>query len=285
MFWPGDDLSKADLVDYYSSVAAVMVPHLKDRLLTMERYPDGAEADRFYQKDASSYFPKWITRRTVPKEGGAGTVDHVVCNEPAVLVYLANQACITFHTSLHRADRLDRPDQFVLDLDPSTDDFDVVRRAATSARELLEEIGLTPFVKTSGSRGLHVVTPLRRTSTSNDVRSFARKVAAALEERRPEEVTTEHRKAKRGVRLYLDVMRNSYGAHVAAPYSLRALPHAPVSMPIQWSEVGDPELTPTRYTLRDVVSIVEERGDLWADIRKGARSLSAAAKRLSAIPS
>jgi bifunctional non-homologous end joining protein LigD len=280
-FWSDDGITKGDLVAYYTAIAPVMVPHLKDRLLTMERYPDGYGGGRFYQKDASEYFPEWITRKRAPKEGGKGTVDYVVCNEAATLVYLANQACMTFHTSLHRIDRLERPDLFIMDLDPSTEDFSIVRHAALATRELLVDLGLTPFVKTSGSRGLHVVVPLRRTGTFAEVRQFARLFAQVLESRNPDELTTEHRKAKRGDRLFLDVMRNGYGAHAVAPYSVRARPHAPVAMPIEWSEVEDDRLTPTRYTLRDAVAVVEKRGDLWSDMRKDAGSIAGPAKRLA----
>lgn len=278
-FFPDAEISKGDVVDYYRAISDVMVPHVRDRLLTMERYPDGLTGIRFYQKDASDHFPKWIRTKEAPKEGGS-TVNYVVCNEPATLVYLANQACLTFHTGLHRIDRFDRPDLFVMDLDPSTDDFDGVRNAALATKELIEELGLTPFVKTSGSRGLHVAVPIQRRSSFEEVRTFARAVAAELERRHPDDLTTEHRKANRGERLYLDAGRNSYGAHAVAPYSVRARPAAPVAMPIPWSEVEDASLRPSRYTIREAVEVVSERGDLWAEMRKSAGSVGAARKRL-----
>ena len=283
VFWPEEEITKGELVAYYRAIADVMVPHVKDRLLTLERFPNGVEGQRFYQKDASDYFPDWIPRKTAPKEGGKGTVNYVVCNEPAALVYLANQGCITFHTGLHRVDRLERPDLFVMDLDPSTDDFSVVQRAALATRELLLSIGLTPFVKTSGSRGLHVVVPLRRTSTFGDVRAFAVDVASELERRFPEELTTEWKKANRGDRLLLDVARNGYGAHAVAPYSVRARPGAPVAMPIEWSEVEDDSLRASRYTIRDAPDLVAKRGDLWADMRAEAGSIAQARKRLDSL--
>lgn len=282
VFWPDEDITKGQMVAYYRAVAEVMVPHVRDRLLTVERYPDGTEAQRFFQKDAPSYFPKWIKRKRAPKEAGGGTVDYVVCNEPATVVYLANQAAITFHAGLHRIDRMDRPDQFMMDLDPSTDDFSVVQRAALATRDLMDEIGLTTFVKTSGSRGLHVVVPLRRTATFGQVRSFARTVVAELERRFPDELTTEHRKTNRGDRLYLDIGRNTYGAHAVAPYSMRARPGAPVAMPIPWTEVEDDSLRASRYTITDAIEVIKDRGDLWADMRSAAGSVSAASKRLPA---
>ena len=281
-FWADEGLTKGDLIHYFEAIAPVMVRYLRDRLLTIERYPDGIDGGRFYQKSASKYFPGWIKRKAAPKEGG-GTVDHVVCNEAATLVYLANQAAVTFHTSLHRIDNFERPDHLIVDLDPSTDDFDVVRDAALATKELAEEVGLTPFVKTSGSRGLHVVVPLRRTSSFSEVRAFARDFAVDLERRNPEELTTEHRKAKRGDRLFLDVMRNGFGAHAVAPYSVRARPGAPVAMPIDWAEVEDRSLRANRYTIRDAVTIVEERGDRWEGMSASAGSVGSAAKKLSKV--
>jgi bifunctional non-homologous end joining protein LigD len=281
VFWPDENITKGELVSYYRAIADVMVPHLKERLLTMERFPDGIDHQRFYQKDASAYFPDWIATKSAPKEGGKGRVNYVVCNEAATLVYLANQGCVTFHTGLHRVDRLDRPDLFIMDLDPSTEDFSVVQRAALATRDLLQDLGLAVFVKTSGSRGLHVVVPLRRTSTFGDVRAFATEVAGELERRHPDELTTEWRKVNRGDRLYLDVARNGYGAHAAAPYSVRARPGAPVAMPIEWSEVEDDSLRASRYTIREVPDVVARHGDLWRDIRSSAGSLAQARKALS----
>jgi bifunctional non-homologous end joining protein LigD len=283
VFWPDENITKGELVAYYRAIADVMVPHLKDRLLTLERFPNGIEGQRFYQKDASDYFPNWIATKRAPKEGGKGTVNYVVCNEAATLVYLANQGCVTFHTGLHRIDRLNRPDLFIMDLDPSTEDFSVVQRAALATRDLLEDLGLAVFVKTSGSRGLHVVVPLRRTSTFGDVRAFASDVAGELERRYPEELTTEWRKVNRGDRLYLDVARNGYGAHAVAPYSVRARPGAPVAMPIDWSEVEDGGLSPSRYTIREAPGVVEQRGDLWADMRSAGGSLAQASKKLGKL--
>ena len=280
IFWADENITKGEMVSYYRAIAEVMVPHVRDRLLTMERYPDGWQGGRFYQKSASDYFPDWIATKTAPKERGSGTVDYVVCNEPATLVYLANQGCITFHTGLHRVDDLDKPDTFIMDLDPSTEDFSVVRDTALMTRDLLDEIGLVPYVKTSGSRGLHVVVPLRRTSPFGEVRAFARAFAAELERMNPEELTTEHRKADRGERLFLDWMRNGYGSHAVAPYSVRARAGAPVAMPIPWSEVEDPKLRASRYTVRDAVKVVEERGDAWESMRADARSLGPAARKL-----
>src|SRR5215210_3583661 len=159
VLFPEDGITKGDLIEYYARIAPRMLPHLQDRPLTLERYPNGINTKRFFQKEVSSYFPKWIRTVTVKKVGG--TVTHILCNDTATLVYIANQACVTPHIFLSRADKLEVPDQLVFDLDPQGDDFEVVRTTALSFKQLLEELALPAFVKTTGSRGLHVVVPLQ----------------------------------------------------------------------------------------------------------------------------
>jgi bifunctional non-homologous end joining protein LigD len=192
-----------------------MLPHLADRPLSLERYPDGIEAEGFMQKNASDYFPSWAGRARLAKQNG--DVEHVVAESAATLVYLANQACVTLHVGLSRVDRIDHPDRMVLDLAPSDDDFEKVRHAAREARALLEKIGLVPFLQTTGSRGLHIWVPLDRSADFEEVREFAAKLAAVLEALRPDELTTAQRKAKRGNRVLLDVARNAYAQTAVAP--------------------------------------------------------------------
>src|SRR5918995_1782632 len=167
---PADGITKGDLVEYYARIAPRMLPHLRDRPLTLERYPNGINTKRFFQKEVSSYFPKWIRRVTVEKVGG--TVTHVLCNDTATLVYLANQACVTPHIFLSRADKLDIPDQLVFDLDAQGDEFEVVRTTALAFKQVLDEVGLPAYLKTTGSRGLHVVVPLQRRGSYDSVRAF-----------------------------------------------------------------------------------------------------------------
>lgn len=268
--FPDDGISKADLVDYYVGIADRMLPHIKDHLLTLVRYPDGIEGKRFFQKDASDYFPEWIQRKTVPKDKGRGKVSHVVANDKPTLAYLGNQAAIELHMSLSRRDRVDSPDQMIFDLDPSDDDFTLIRKTALRLKAVLEDLGFHPVVKTSGSRGLHVVVALAREDPYEQVRRFARDLATLMAERQPELLTVEGRKDKRKGRLFLDWLRNSRGATNAAPYSLRARPGAPVSMPISWSEVEDRRLTAQRYKMKDALA---ESSDPWKGWRRHARSL------------
>src|SRR5918998_4707660 len=178
VLFPDDGITKGELIEYYARIAPWMVPHLRDRPLTLERYPNGINTKRFFQKEVSSYFPKWIQTRTVPKVGGS--VTHLLCNDTATLVYIANQACVTPHIFLSRADKLEIPDQLVFDLDPQGEDFEVVRSTALAFKQLLDELELPAFLKTTGSRGLHVVVPLRRRESYDSVRAFGRELAGII---------------------------------------------------------------------------------------------------------
>jgi bifunctional non-homologous end joining protein LigD len=278
--FPQAKISKGDLIDYYRRIAPTMLPHIAGRPLSLQRYPDGIEAGGFMQKNASDYFPDWIRRARLAKEDGE--VDYVVAEDAATLVYLANQACITLHAGLFRIDRIDHPDMMVLDLDPSDDDFAKVKRAARDARGLLQDIGLASFVQTTGSRGLHVWVPLDRSASFDEVREVASNLAEALAARRPEERTTEQRKAKRGDRVFLDVARNAYGQTVVAPYSVRARPEASVATPLAWDELDSPALGPRRYTVRNLFRRLAQKPDPWAGIEQHPQSLAPARRKLAA---
>jgi bifunctional non-homologous end joining protein LigD len=285
----GDDqITKGDLVAYYRDVAGRMLPYLADRPAVLARYPDGITGQRVFQKNVPDYFPDWITRVEVPKQDGV--LHQVICDKQATLVYLANQACIELHIFLSRVGRLDRPDQVVFDLDPPGQDrFGDAVRAALSLRELLDsELGLTSFVKTTGGRGLHVHVPLRAQDDFDAVRSFARQAAGVLAARNPDLVTAEPRKERRGSRVYADIMRNAYAQTVVAPYSVRARPGAPVSVPLRWDELEDHALRPGKFTLRTVRPRLEELSgdaDPWAALGRHRYSLARASQRLAGLAS
>ncbi len=273
VFFPGDGISKGDLVAYYEAMAPRIIGYLKDRPLVMDRYPDGITGQRLVQKNVPEYFPDWITRAEVKKQGGV--VHHVVCDKPATLVYLANQACIELHVFLSGLAALDRPDQLVFDLDPPDEaGFELARRHALELRELLEgDLGLATFVKTTGGKGLHVHVPLRPEADFDTVRGFARDVATRLASRFPGELTVEPRKEARGQRLYLDIMRNAYAQTVVAPYSVRGRPGAHVATPLHWAEVEDANLSPGQFTMRKFPAELERRGDPWAGMARRRRRL------------
>jgi bifunctional non-homologous end joining protein LigD len=277
--FPG--ITKADLAHYYEAVAPAMLPHLADRPLNLERFPDGIARQRIIQQKASDYFPNWIRRASVPKQGG--TVEHVVAADDATLVYLAGQACITLHAWLSRADRLERPDRLIVDLDPSGDRPAEVRKAAIELGDLLREVGLEPFAMTTGSRGYHVVVPLQRRDEFDEVRAFVRSLAELAAERDPRRLTLEQRKAKRGDRILLDVMRNTYAHTAVAPYSVRPRPGAPVATPLHWDELSDRTTRPDRWTIETLPARLEEDGDPWSGIRSAAQPLRPAKRRLEQL--
>ncbi|MBJ3811728.1 non-homologous end-joining DNA ligase [Streptomyces flavofungini] len=277
--FPQDGITKADLAEYYRRVAPRMLPELRDRPLMLERMPDGIDGDRFYQKEISDYFPDWIHRTTVPKEGGE--VTHVVCDDTATLVYLAGQACITPHRWLSRGDRPRRPDRLVFDLDPPAQDFEPVRRAAHRLRELLDELELPSGLMTTGSRGLHVVVPLNRRDDVDDVLAFARAAAETLAARHAKELTAEPRKEARKGRLYLDVARNGYAQTVVAPFAVRSRPGAPVAVPLGWEELDDPALTARRWSVTDLGDRLEK--DPWEGLARRGRVVAAASRRLRGL--
>lgn len=281
VLFPAAGITKDDLARYYADVSGWMLPWLRDRPVTLVRYPDGLAGPRFFQKNAPSYFPDWIRRVEVAKEGGV--VEHVVCDKAATLVYLAGQACIEIHAFTSRVDKLDVPDQMVFDFDPPDGNrFADVRRAALWARDLLDgQLGLTSFVRTSGGRGLHVHLALNRRADFEAVREFAHRAAEVLARRHPDVITTEQRKDKRGARIYADVMRNAYAQTVAANYGVRARPDAPVATPLHWPEVEDDRLEPGQFTMATVRSRLDRAEDPWAGFTASRHGLTKAGQRLA----
>ncbi|MEU6480067.1 non-homologous end-joining DNA ligase [Streptomyces sp. NPDC047017] len=270
--------TKADLAEYYRSVARYMLPHLRDRPLMLERHPDGLDGPVFMQKNTPESYPDWITRAEVAKEGG--TVTHTVCDDTATLVYLADQACLTPHRWLSRTGHIERPDRLVFDLDPAGDDFAPVREAARLLGGLLDELGLPAALMTTGSRGLHVIVHLDARHDFDAVRAFARDTAELLAAAHPDRFTTAARKKDRGDRLYLDVQRNGYAQTAVAPYAVRARPGAPVATPVSWDQLDDPGLAPRRWTVADAADQARTRP--WAGLPGRGRALGPARRRLDA---
>lgn len=279
LLFPAARVTKRGLVDYYRRIAPTMLAHLEDRPLTVHRFPDGIEAGGFFQQNAAEYFPDWIARARLPKAEG-GEVEHFLCNDTASLVYLADQAAITPHAWLARADRPDCPDRMILDLDPPDDDFALVRFAARSLRTALEELDLAAFVMTTGARGLHVVVPLDRSADFDASRAFARRLAEVVAARAPERMTTEQRKNKRRGRLFLDTLRNAYGQTAVAPYAVRARAGAPVAAPLDWSELGDAKLEAGRYHVGNIFRRLARKEDPWRNIARHAAALDVHAAAL-----
>ena len=283
MLFPDDGITKGDLVDYYRQVAPAILPYLKERPLNMQRFPNGIDAQGFYQKQMPDYFPEWMDRVSVEVLGEGQRQTQVVCNDAATLVYLANQACVTPHAWLSRVDRLDYPDKLIFDFDPSADDFASVRSAALAMRALIDDLGLAPFVMTTGSRGLHIVIPLDQSLPFDDTRAFARDLAETLARRDPDHWTTEPRKDERRGRLFVDYLRNAYGQTAIPPYAVRAKAGAAVATPLEWDELADPDLNARSYTIRNVLRRIVTRPDPWQAFEHEARPLAPARRRLDEI--
>ena len=278
VLFPGDGITKGELAAYYESIAAVMLPHIRARPVTMERYPAGIDKKGFWQKDVSKGFPAWLERVEVPKKDG--TVHHPLITDTRSLLWVTNQNTITQHVWVSRAGKLYYPDVCVFDLDPSRDEPDVLRAAALALRDLLQELGLPSWVKTTGSKGFHILVSLDGKSRTGEVARFAHAVGTLLVTRDPRHLTQEFSKADRGGRILVDTGRNGYSATFAAAYTVRAKPGAPVSAPCTWEEVERGEVGPRTFTLRTMADRVGKVGDLWADMSKRRRSLGKAIRSL-----
>jgi bifunctional non-homologous end joining protein LigD len=245
----------------------------------MERYPSGIGHKGFIQKDVSKGFPEWLERVEVPKKDGV--VHHPVVRDVRSLLWVTNQNCITPHVWTSRVPNLLFPDVCVFDLDPSTPDLDRLNEAAFALRDLLTELDLKSWVKTSGSKGFHIVVPLDGKTRKGDAARFANAVGSALVARHPDRLTQEFSKADRGSRIYVDTGRNGYSATFAAAYAVRPKPGAPVSAPCTWDEIERGDASPQAFTLRTMAARVDQVGDVWADLRKTRYSVANRLKRLS----
>ena len=278
---PDDGITKGDLAAYYEAMAPVILPHIKGRPLTMERYPSGIGKKGFWQKDVSKGFPDWLERVKVPKKDGS--LHHPVITDEQSLMWVTNQNTITQHVWISRVPDLYYPDICVFDLDPSTDDAAAVRQAALGLRDLLDELGLPSWVKTSGSKGFHIVVPLDGKSKMDDVARFANHVGRVFVSLAPDHLTQEFSKVDRKGRIYIDTGRNGYSATFAAAYTVRAKRGAPVSAPCTWEEIEKGTVNPGTFTLRNMPARIKKAGDLWADMLRKKRSLTKPIDRLKRL--
>jgi len=282
--FPDDGITKGELVAYYQQVAAAMLPLVRGRPVTLQRFPNGIGKAGFYQKQVSASTPDWIERVTVPKMEG-GTVTHLVLRHPEDLAWIANQGTVAPHVWCSRVGSLEQPDLVVWDLDPATAEGDLpaVLRTARQLRELLDELDLPAYVKTTGSRGLHVCVPLCSSASTAEAEAFAYDTARVLAARDPDRLTTEWLLEDRGGRLLLDTARNKWAQMIVAPYGVRALPGAPVSTPLAWKELEEPGFNPRRHTLRTVPERLAGTEDPWAGMEAAAIPLGQARERLAAV--
>jgi bifunctional non-homologous end joining protein LigD len=272
VLFPDDGITKADLAAYYAAVAEAMLPHTRDRPMNLWRWNKGIQDQVVVQQHLPKGAPDWVKRCEVPRRKG-GDIVHGMINDADTLRWLAQQNCITPHVWNSRCDKHDRPDRLVFDLDPTGEDFNEIREAALALKDLLESLDLVPFAKLSGSRGIHVVAPLKRTRTADEVRAASQEIADRIAAEHPDSLTTAWRKDKRDGRILVDVARNTYGQTVVAAYAVRALKTAPVSAPVTWDEVADPKLTPHAFTLKTMPDRLSSLGDPWQDIKQHAKTL------------
>jgi bifunctional non-homologous end joining protein LigD len=283
VYWPADGYTKGDLVAYYRDVAPVIMPHLRDRPMSLHRHPDGIAGGSFFQKDVGRHPPPaWVRTIVVPNESRGGTITYLVCDDEPTLLYLANLGCIELNPWNARAASPDRPDWLVIDLDPEAITFGRVVEAALAVRKVLDGAGVECVCKTSGKRGLHICVPLGAGYDHGQARQFAELVAMIVDRRLPASTSRERSPAMRQHRVYLDYLQNRRGQTLAAPYSVRPVAGAPVSTPLRWAEVRR-GLDPTRFTIRTLAKRLDRVGDLWGPVLGPGVDLAAALGRLERV--
>lgn len=278
ILFPKAKLTKLDLVEYYQMIAPIMVPYTKNRPLSMNRFPNGVAKGAFYQKDAQDYYPDYIALQPVERSTGA-MITYAMINNAASLVYMANLVGEP-HIWLAHIPKLNYPDRMIFDFDPSPGvTFALIKWAAKEMKKLLDELGLPAFLMTTGSRGLHVIVPLKQTMLFDDVRDFAQDIARYLATQHPTKLTIEVSKSKRGKKIFIDYLRNAWSATSIAPYGVRAIDGAPVATPIKWSELGALR-SAQKYTIKNIKQRISKVGDIWKGIEKKACGLTQAIKKL-----
>jgi len=287
VLFPDDGITKGDLFDYYGRVADWILPHLRERPFTMKRYPHGIDGEVFFQKQAPKHLPSWIPTRqftTHPRgsKGASRLVDFALVNSPDAVLFMVQNNCIDMNAWYSRVDKPHRPDFVLFDLDPPEDDgFELAIEVAHLIHELLDEVGLPGYVKTSGADGIHVVAPITRRSSFQQTYDFAEQASRLLEARHPGKVTTEWLKKKREGVL-VDHRQNGWGKTIASVYSVRPKPGAPVSTPLRWDELRS-GIAPRDFTMEVALKRCAEHGDLFAPVLEDARPLAPAARALAKL--
>lgn len=264
VLFPAEGITKWQLVEHQLTCAELLLPLVADRPLTLRRYPDGIDRDGWFQKHAPPGAPSWVRRASIPRGSQGASIEHVVVDGAATLVYLANLAAIELHVGLAPVQAPHLPQELVFDLDPPPKaEVSVTRRATRRLRAVLDELGMASRLKTTGSAGFHVHVPLEGTATQALARDVAKAVATITARRHPAELTVEHRKARRAGRVLIDWFRNSPSQTAIAPYSVRAHPAAPVATPMDWSEL--PRTSPRRWTITNLPRRLARQGDVWEE--------------------
>jgi bifunctional non-homologous end joining protein LigD len=283
VFFPTSKITKEDVIEYYRRIAPYMIPLIEKHPLSMERFPEGINHEGFFQKNIPDYFPHWVHRCTIPTREG-DTIEQVLVNDTATLLYLASQAVLTFHAWLSTAHNLEKPDRMIFDLDPSgLASFSQVRFTARKLYDVLTEHHLPSYCMTTGSRGVHVVVPLRAAHSFDSVRTCASFIAQQLIKEYPRKMTLESSKEKRKNRIFIDILRNAYGATAVAPYSIRARERAPIATPIGWDELLEKRVKPQQYTIKNIFRRLGRISNPWEDFEQKATTLDHLIERMKVL--
>lgn len=274
LLYPDDKISKKEVVEYFYKISHYLLPFVKGRPLTFKRYPDGINNDGFYNKHRPDYFPDFIEEFIVPTIQDHSEMKMAGIRSKKALVYLAGQDVLELHTSLSTISSIEKPDQIIFDFDPSDNDFEKVREAAFALRKILDGYDLASFVKTSGSRGLHVHLPFKVHYKFDKIKEISRKIAEKLHRQCPKLTTLEQRKNKRGHAVFIDFLRNDYAMTAIAPYSLRAKKGAPIATPLEWEELNNKSLNPQSYHLKNIFQRLGQKKNPWENFNKYNRNVA-----------
>lgn len=268
LYWPEEKITKGQLIDYYKQVAPYILPHLKDKPLSLNRHPNGITKPGFFQKDLDTEkIPAWIKYAPLYSESNDKDIDYLVCNDEATLLWMVNLGCIEINPWLSKYNKPDNPLFAVLDLDPHDIDFNEAIAVAITARMLLDERKIHSFIKTSGSKGLHIFIPLAGNYNYDLTKDFIHYIGQLIFEKHRDTTSLERSPAKRKNRIYLDFLQNRRGQTIAAPYSARPKPGATVSAPLQWEEIKE-GLEIQHFNIFNMWQRIQEKGELWKDIGK-----------------
>ncbi len=265
VYWPDEGYTKGDLIEYYQKISGYILPYLKDRPESLLRHPNGINGESFFQKDIAQLNAKWLKTKNIFSESNDKDIKYLVCNDEETLIYMANLGCIEINPWFSRIDNLDKPDYFVIDLDPEEIEFDKVIETAHCVKEVLDEAGAGSFCKTSGATGLHIYVPLGAKYDYDTIKEFAHIIAKLANAKLPQITSLERSPSKRKHKVYLDYLQNRRGQTLAAPYSVRPRTEAPVATPLEWDEVKS-GLRPQDYTIKNIFRRLGQKGDIFQKI-------------------
>jgi len=282
IFWPKEKITKGDVINYYEKISPYILPYLKDRPESLNRHPNGINGGSFFQKDVDHMPPAWVKTQKVFSESTDSDINYLVCNDKETLLYMANLGCIEINPWFSTTKHLEKPDYAVLDLDPEEIGFDKVIEVAQATHNILEKLKVLNYCKTSGATGLHIYIPLGAKYSYEQAKHFIQLIAALVNKKLPDITSLERRPANRKKKIYLDYLQNRKGQTLAAPYSLRPKPGAPVATPLEWREVKK-GLKPTDFHIKNIFTRLNKKGDLFKPVLGKGIDLSTTLKRIEKL--